>query len=82
MDEVDPADNITIVASNNGKAREDDTATTDEWTDEENTDDENVLWEQSVPIIDDENSQGPRRFFLAGVPASRNGHLGVRRNFL
>ena len=66
LDEVDPADNITIVASNKGKATDDATAITDKWTDEESTDDENVPCEQSVPILNEGNNQGP---YLPSSPA-------------
>ena len=66
LDEGDPADDVTVMASNKGKATDDVTATTDEWTDEESTDYENMLWEQSVPILDEGNNQG---LYLASSPA-------------
>ena len=47
LDEENLVDDVTGVASNKGKATDDDTATPAKWTDEESIEDENLPWEQS-----------------------------------
>ena len=59
LDEVDPPDYFTILASNKGRGKDDATTTMDKWTDEESTDDGNMPWEQSIPIIYEGNNQEP-----------------------
>ena len=66
LDGVDPEDDVTVVASNKAKATNDTIASTEYWTDKESTYDKNVLWEQSVPILDEGNNQG---LYLASSPA-------------
>ena len=44
MDGENPADDVTIVVYKKGEVTDDATATINEWTDEESTDDENAPW--------------------------------------